>query len=120
MNEITNPRLDDFEVPLGHALDMGVFTMTPSSGDLVGSTAEMRIGEGGEQALVSLTSATPPATPSQFAWDENARTLAIKLNAPVLAPLPADRHSYQLTIVTSAGLRLPGGHGAIRVTPAPT
>src|SRR5687767_6753271 len=107
MIEQTNPRLDDFEVPQGHALDMGVFTTEPTSGSLADSTAELKVGPGDETALVTLTSGVAPAAPSVFAWDANARTLAIKLSAVTLAPLPRGRHAYQLTIITSTGLRLP-------------
>lgn len=108
--------MTDFIARLGHSIDLGVFTITPSEGDLVGTTARLRIGRRGETHLVELLSQSPPVL-GTFTWNDTTGDLAIDLHQSHVDAAGVGLWTYQADVIRANGTVLEGPSGKFEVRP---
>lgn len=112
---ISNPRA--FNAKLGHSLDMGVFTITPSFGTLAGTTARLRVGQVGSAARVELSSSADPS-PSVFTWDASAGKLTVLLHQDHIDDAGLGQWGFQIDVIRADGTVLLGGpNGTVFIEP---
>lgn len=87
----------------GHALDMGVFTVSgPAGFEFTDTVAQLRIGRIGDPAHVEWRSDDVPSG-VLFAWDTTTGELAIDMPSSEVDQQLPGRYAYQLTIISSSG-----------------
>lgn len=87
----------------GHAIDMGVFTITAPTGfDFTGTVARLRIGRPGEAAHVEWRSDDVPSG-VLFGWNDATGELSIDMPSAAVDAQEAGRYTYQITIISASG-----------------
>jgi len=101
-----------------HSLDMGTLIVGEVEGfDFAGSTARLRIGRVSGPAWLEWTSDEPPDD-GVFTWDDVERELKIDLPASAFDSPDVGRYTYQVTIISAAGVALsPPLSGEFKVLP---